>query len=520
MSVSSYASHVQNKAVTQGQPIPFSNQVQNSDGAFVWQVDCWTRLERFLILGNQGGSYYASEKKLTVEAATAVLECFALDPKRTVDMIVRISVEGLAPKNDPAIFALAMLSEHSIAREAIPKVCRIGTHLFQYVNAVQQMRGWGSGLARSVAAWYGQKTADQLAYQVTKYQNREGWSHHDVLHMCHAKPTTDAHNAVYRWVKDGTLSEASPELLFVMEQVKVADVDRLCQLIEKYKLAREVIPTEHLNNARVWAYLLPHMPMGAMIRNLGKMSAVGLMTPNSQASAFVAQKLSDAQAIQDSRLHPLAILLAGKVYEQGKGIKGSLNWTPSSPVVAALDLAFYHAFKNVQPSNKRFLLGIDVSDSMTWNGLAGTPVTPREAAGAMAMVTVRTEPMVETCAFSHTFSKLTLYKSMGLNDVLQTIARTPMGSTNCAAPMEYALKHKIPVDVFVVYTDSETNSYGSLQPAAMLHKYRDAMGIPAKLIVCAMEANRFTIADPNDPGMLDVVGFSADVPAVMRSFIG
>ena len=35
-------------------------------------MDDMTRLQRFLILGSEGGSYYASERKLTLENAAAV----------------------------------------------------------------------------------------------------------------------------------------------------------------------------------------------------------------------------------------------------------------------------------------------------------------------------------------------------------------------------------------------------------------------------------------------------------------
>jgi 60 kDa SS-A/Ro ribonucleoprotein len=34
-----------------------------------------------------------------------------------------------------------------------------------------------------------------------------------------------------------------------------------------------------------------------------------------------------------------------------------------------------------------------------------------------------------------------------------------------------------------------------------------------------MTSNGFTIADPNDRGMLDLVGFDATVPAVIRDFV-
>lgn len=42
----------------------------------------------------------------------------------------------------------------------------------------------------------------------------------------------------------------------------------------------------------------------------------------------------------------------------------AVQWRPHRDVVAALDAGFYHAFRNVQPTGKRFLLGVDVSGSM------------------------------------------------------------------------------------------------------------------------------------------------------------
>ena len=57
------------KIVPQAQRIPGSNQVPNSAGGYAYPVDDWVRLDRFLILGPEGGSYYASERKLTIENA-------------------------------------------------------------------------------------------------------------------------------------------------------------------------------------------------------------------------------------------------------------------------------------------------------------------------------------------------------------------------------------------------------------------------------------------------------------------
>jgi 60 kDa SS-A/Ro ribonucleoprotein len=107
---------------------------------------------------------------------------------------------------------------------------------------------------------------------------------------------------------------------------------------------------------------------------------------------------------------------------------------------------------------------------------------------------------------------------MRLDKVVETLEKTGGGGTDCSAPIQYAIKNRIEADVFVIYTDSET-WYGSQHPAQAIAEYRRKMGIQAKLVVVAMASNRMTIADPNDAGMLNVVGFDASVPGVIADFV-
>lgn len=84
--------------------------------------------------------------------------------------------------------------------------------------------------------------------------------------------------------------------------------------------------------------------------------------------------------------------------------------------------------------------------------------------------------------------------------------------------MIYAKDKKIEVDTFIVYTDNETWA-GNVHPSHALNNYRRSSGIDAKMIVCGMCANSFTIADPNDAGMMDMAGFDSAAPQVIRSFV-
>jgi len=171
--------------ITQQEPILGKQMAKNNAGGYVFAVDDWKRLERFLILGSEGGTYYVDERPLTRENAECVLRCANADAERAVRTIVEISDSGRAPKNGPAVFALALLAAHPRAQdaalEALPVVCRTATHLFEFVDAVQKLRGWGRKLKRAVANWYLSKSERDLAYQITKYRNRNGWTHLDVL---------------------------------------------------------------------------------------------------------------------------------------------------------------------------------------------------------------------------------------------------------------------------------------------------------------------------------------------------
>jgi len=526
----------------QSQPIPGKNQARNSAGGYSFEVSIWTRLHRFLILGVEGNTYYAAERQLVAENANSVLSCISEDGLRVVRETVAVSDAGRAPKNDPAIFVLALCASfgddatRAAALDALPQVCRIGTHLFQFAEYVGANRGWGRGLRRAIASWYRALPPRDLAYQLVKYRQREGWTHLDLLRLSHAKPDADR-AALYQWVA-GRASEstakreqiawatdltppadAAQAFIWAFEQAQTtASVKTIMQLIDQYDLPREALPTRWLSEEKVWDRLLQKMPLTAMIRNLGVMTKIGLIKPFSQAESHVVKQLRNATALKRARVHPIALLSALRVYARGKGVRGDGEWTPSQKVIDALDEAFYAAFEFVEPSNKRLMLSLDVSGSMSMGQIAGVPgLTPRDATAALALVTAKTEPNHFINGFQAKLMALDITPRMRLDSAIKSISNLPFGATDCAQPMLYALEYKLNVDTFVVMTDSET-WHGAVHPVQALEQYRQRTGIPAQLIVVAMIANDISIADPNDAGMLDVVGMDTSTPQLITDF--
>src|SRR3954454_17020261 len=259
----SYLKRHGTRRVPQWVPVP--GQVSNSAGGFAWAVDAWTRLRRFLVLGSEGGSYYASQWSLTRENAQAVEQCVRQGGPPAGAEIVRVSTEGRAPKNDPALYALALaagvgdVETRQAALVALPQVARTGTHLFQFAQFVEGFRGWGRSLRRAVGRWYAAQPVEMVAYQAVKYRQRGGISHRDLLRLSHPAQLVSAQNPVldvsdeharlFEWIVRGGTTCGLPAIVegFVRSQAAHAPQDT-ARLVRQYGLPREALRPEHLGS--------------------------------------------------------------------------------------------------------------------------------------------------------------------------------------------------------------------------------------------------------------------------------
>lgn len=503
------------------------DQISNEAGGYVWSADEWTRLRRFLILGSEGGSYYATERKATFENVEVVRSLAKSNGVRLVEEIVAISEAGRAPKNDPALYALATAislgdkETKRAAAEALPKVARIATHLYHFVEYAETMRGWGRTMRWAVTNWYA-RNPEQLAYQAVKYRQRDGWSHRDLLRLAHPKNEVNA--SVFDWIahRDSTFKGQIPYGMTIIEGFEAAQraetPKETAALVRSYQLPREALLPEHLNDKDVWAALLETgMPMHAMVRNLATMTRNGILDELDYRN-LVIQMLDDQAAITKSRLHPMAILIAMTTYAQGHGVRGGNTWRPIAPIVDALDGAFYKAFGNVIPTNKRIMVAIDASGSMQHGEIAGAPgLTPVKAAMAQALIFVATEPNVDTLLFDTSASWLPLSARQRLDDVVRKHPGHGRG-TDVSIPMVVAYQEKKQYDGFIILSDFQTWA-GTQHPAQALQAYRDSTGIQSRLASIALIANRWRVSDPKDALSFEAVGFDTATPNLVSDFI-
>lgn len=531
------------------------DQIVNAAGGYTFKVEDLDRVKRFLILGAET-NYYTPGAELALDNAEVLQRVASSDEgsRQLVDLIVEYSTQGRAPKQDPGLFALAVaastgsVESRRYALSKLDAVARTGTTLFQFVSFALQMRGWGRALKTAVANWYlGKDDIDKVAYQIVKYRQREGWTHRDIFRTVHPKTQDAEWQGLGEWVLRGDASNA-PRLVkgFVLAQAPDADIP---SLIREYGLSWEMLPTQALNSREVWDALLDgNLPLGALLRQLPRLTRLGLFEKMKDGSRLseVVKRLTDEKELERARIHPIAILTAAKTYNSGTSAHGGSSWTPVREISGALDKAFYLAFKNVTPSGKRFLIGLDVSGSMgsSYGGPSqGAPVlTPREATAAISLVTAATEPETHVIGFTggnrggylwnraqaapagsgHYSSSVTDLDSIvspdrRLDDVIADVARLPFGTTDCALPILYALEKGLRPEVFVILTDNETYA-GDIHPSEALERYRRETGIDAKLIVLATEATANSITDPEDENSLDIAGFDSAAPQIVSSF--
>lgn len=507
-------------------------QVANNGGGYSFEVTPKVRLERFLILGTDGGTYYTKEMDLTQQNVDFLRNLIKTDEDLVRDTAVEVSKNGRAYRNDAAIFVMALLLAEGKNKAAtlsvMNDVVRTGTHAYQLAEFINSLGGWGRAKRTAIAGWFSAKTPDQLAYQAVKYRQRNGWTMKDLMRLSHPKGVNDG---VGRFILRGETDWTDIDIIngfhYMQRVTSVDGPNGVVGILQAYpNLPWETIPTQYLSDLKVWKKLMENGQLKgqALVRQITRLAKLDAFDDMGFAKKY-ADALRDEEMIRKTRLHPMQFLNAYVVYTQGQLNHGgyswstanrSKNWTTSPVIQDALDDGFGLSFGNIEPSNKNMMISVDVSGSMSWTAAGTSNFTCAQGAGAMALITARVEPKYIVNGFSGDLVNLNLTARDSIESAFYKVQKSNFGSTNPSAPLEKAIRENIPVDTFVIITDNEVNR--GVHPSKALKDYRRKTGIPARMVVMGMAANYFSIADPLDGGMLDVVGFDTNTPGVVSDF--
>lgn len=487
-----------------------------------------------------------------------------------------------AVRKNPSIFALAVChflgddqikaEVHNIIRRRI--VISTLRQMFDFMNVYYTLTGgWqkghfpsGNGMRKAISDWMLGSGRDLrwLSIQFIKYRSGSysfdgNKSHHitgaDLLRSFHVKPNTEIASHLFKWVVDRNdengdeltrlksvvsytnNAEALSNLIAFEEIQRTDDYKRIIDLLDQYRLPWEVVPNTWFSESKkkerkaIWRSLLglnskrkvSTMGLTALIRNISRLSAYGVFD-DMDAIEMLSETLTGSgsmEALTKARVHPIRLLSALRVYESGEGSgsehrSNAMTWTPNDGVAQMLRKAFYASFGTVGTSGVRQVYGIDVSGSMEAPFGLIPGLTSRDAAAVMAMVCARNEKSYYFYGFSDTISRLNISPEMSLDAVKRVLSDSNFGSTNPSLLAQHCMKNKIPADAFIIITDNDLNT--GKHPTNALNAYRYRMGIQSRMVVIATMPNDYSIADPNDPLQMDVVGFDATAPAVIADF--
>lgn len=166
------------------------------------EADDLCRLKRFFCTGPTDDLDEASQERLARLLGGRQWQ-------ETIDSILRFAQTGRAAKRKPLIAALAFSTSSPTGnssvdtkiRQAVYKslwdVCTTPSDLFQLfkyeAEYAKHRKHVGIGRCKrlAISKWYNGKMPMDLAYLVTKYKRRCGWSHRDLLRVSHVKPCNE-----------------------------------------------------------------------------------------------------------------------------------------------------------------------------------------------------------------------------------------------------------------------------------------------------------------------------------------
>jgi len=283
------------------------------------------------------------------------------------------------------------------------------------------------------------------------------------------------------------------------------------EIVRKYKLTTLHLPSVMHNNKIIMTAVLETIKLEALMRELPRLTRIGLI------SEHIIARLTDKDDLKRQQINPLKVLIARKAYGSGKNMQGSSSWLPDPRVCVALEQSFENTFASIgEPTGKHFYIGLDVSGSMGWSQISNMQMNCAEAGAALVMMLVRSEPHVTTSAFSSTFEELDIRRDDNFETVMRKMSGKSFAGTRIDVPILEALKKKILVDTFLVITDNDMGI--GRKPSIVLAEYNKVMKTNARLATIGMVSNGFTIAEPNNPNMIDIVGFDTATLEIVRRF--
>lgn len=510
-----------------------SEMLQGRSGGYMFEAGIWQMLRRCLIIGTAKSTFYAGKQELTDEFVHVVKQCVYENPSRVAQEITYAS-DGRAINNSAPIFALVLLSmgedpeAKQVFTEIFPQVIRTGSHFYEWLSYTKSLRGFGKIIRECGRNWLARSDVKALAYQLLKYQQRQGFSHRDALRLFHVKPLTTEHQALYNWVVKGweelptEIPSESLAQIWWYEWLK-RNPDKTHEAIAKGHLTHEMAAPVGKMDTTAWQLLFEEMPIGAMLRNLGSLTELGVLSSSSKHQLNSRRNLDRLESVlnkrehlRKGRIHPIDVLKALKTYQSGGSLgRSQKTWIPVPRILDILEKAVELSFDTLEPTGKAFMHAVDISSSMSWSVVNSMGLSCCEIATVMALATAKAEKNYIIRGFSTEFRDLGITAKDSFSAAVKKASNQNFGGTDASVAYDWMIKHKFFADVVCFWTDSESWA-GNKHPTQGLAEYRKKVNPNAKAVYITLAPYQITLVDPKDANSWDLGGFDPSTPRVIQ----
>lgn len=457
-----------------------------------------------------------------------------------------------------AILKINCKATKTAAYEAIRKLIETPEDLFEFLYYHRKIfnkkpLGMGRGMRNVVKGWYLKQDPYDLALEVSRVRSRHSWSHADIIKLARVNSKDTCVSAVLSSLVRGTKKtiglykdkvEAQPLIEYlkcVRDLNCCSNPDEAAALIANHSFDIESVPTHLRKYAKVWEQSLIRTPLRGVLTYLRVMTKYNFLSqPNSPVLTKLLTILQDNIALKASQLDPLDIL--------GVLVQVEAAWSLPSPGVHKAQHELRVPKHRPHPSVAEELKNMMNSSFMCVSKLPmsmilcldGTPlVGDGECFGAHKLKISRALSVL-IISLLHSNTDLTVVYCVQNETGLQpgVLVRTMPASTadsvevlearisdlDGVAPdpvfvCDWVRRTRGHVEMITCATHSHVEKINVVLLAEEMRKFRTA-NRTVKFIYWALHCRKFKtdVRDPNNPNMLDIAGWSADIKRIIQAF--
>ncbi len=503
-------------------PKPASALIQNEAGGQAYALPARHALAQLVATGTLSQTYYVDA---TVQLEQVKALCADLDA--TFIAKAAIYARQTAYMKDMPVLLLAILSGRedgaAALKAAFPKVIDNGKQLRNFVQILRSgavgRRSLGSLPKKLVGDWLSHASDQQLLSASIGQEP----SLADVIRLTHPKPVTREQEAFFAYVigrpyEVAMLPETVRELLAFHGDATRPIPDVPLQLLMGLGLTREQ-----------WA-LVARRGSWQMVRmNLNTFARYGVFHLPEMVEV-IAAKLTDAEAIQRSRVFPYQLLMTW----------ASLDQAVPEAIKKALEQAMELALNHVPVLEGRVVVAVDVSGSMAspvtgYRQGATTKLRCVDATALFAAALKRVNPQVRIMPFDTRLHEEAIswlpvpfldyfavkgWQNPPVFELAAFLAGKGGGGTSCALPLAKLNREKAWADTVIYFSDNESwVGAGRPNGTAMMAEWEvlKKRNPNARLICVDVQPYAHTQVQER-PDVLNIGGFGDAVFRLIGSF--